>query len=220
VAEHLTDEEQLQALKNWWKENGTSILSAILIGLLAYFGWQWWQNSQQQQAEQASAVYSELMDTLQVNNTQEMSDEAKSTAKYLIEQLQNDHGGSQYAINAVLFSAKLAVDDKDLAAAESSLLWVLDRADDKLTYLAQLRLARVYLAQKKFDEALALVQNDPVKEFVSLFAELRGDILVAQQNWSAARIAYQQALDTLGETQGVRRRLLPIKMDNLPEGEG
>ncbi len=220
MAEHLTDEEQLQALKNWWKENGSSILSAILIGLLAYFGWQWWQNSQQQQAEQSSAIYGELMETLQANNNQEMSDEAKSTAKYLIEQLQNDHENSQYAINAALFSAKLAVEDKDLAAAESSLLWVLDRTDDKLTYVAQLRLARVYLAQEKFDEALALVQTDPAEEFVSLYAELRGDILVAQQDWSAARTAYQQALDTLGDAQGLRRRLLPIKMDNLPEGEG
>ena len=60
MAEHLSDEEQLQILKNWWKETGTTLVVAVLVGLIAYFGFQWWKNSQQQKAEQASALYSEL----------------------------------------------------------------------------------------------------------------------------------------------------------------
>lgn len=219
MADHLTDEEQLQQLKHWWKDNGTSLMAAVLLGLIAYFGFQWWQNLQRQQSEQASVLYAELLQVVEVAPGASVSDENKSTAVYLTKQLQDDYSSSQYAINANFLAAKLAVNSNDLDAAETSLLWIASKADEPTKALADLRLARVYIAQKKYDAAFALVDTGTTDAFTSLNAELKGDILVVQEKWLDARQAYQQAIDTLGETSSFRRRLLPVKLANLPAGD-
>jgi predicted negative regulator of RcsB-dependent stress response len=219
VADHLTDEEQLQQLKNWWKDNGASLIIALLIGLTAYFGFQWWQNDQRQKAEQASALYTELLQTVEVATGESLSDEKISTAQYLTQQLQDEYSSSQYAINANFLAAKIAVENQDLDAAETALTWVIDNADESTKVLAELRLARVYIAQEKHDEALVLLNTEKAASFSSLTAELKGDVLTAQKDWEKARAAYQEAIDTLGETSIFRRRLLPIKLANLPAGE-
>ncbi len=219
MADHLTDEEQLQQLKNWWKDNGTSLIIALLLGLIAYFGFQWWQNYQKQQAEQASVLYAELVQALEQTPGQTVSEENKATANYLIEQLEEGYASTQYTINAKFLAAKIAVEAKDLTTAEQSLQWVVEKADKATQALAQLRLARVYVAQEKYDEALALVDTDNAGAFTSFNAEVKGDILAAKSQWSDARAAYQQAIDALENAVGFRSRLLPIKLANLPVGE-
>jgi len=216
VADHLTEEEQLQQLKNWWKENGVSLAAAILLGVTAYFGFQWWQNHQQQQAEQASALYSDLLESIQADplGAKVVSEENKKTAHYITKQLQTTYSGSLYAVNASLFAAKIAVEDGDLATAENALKWANDNSSDAMKAIAALRLARLYVAQEKYDAALILVDSDAAA-LQSLNAELRGDILLAKKDISGARAAYQTALDTVGETASFRRQLLPIKLANL-----
>jgi predicted negative regulator of RcsB-dependent stress response len=222
VADHLTEEEQLEQFKNWWKANGASLAIAILVGLIAYFGFQWWQNNQQQQAEQASALYSELIEAIQpapVSSNQPISDEKKQTAYYITEQLQTDYSGSQYAVNASLFTAKIAIEYNNIDAAEKALQWAVNNSNGALKGVASLRLARLNLLQDKYDDALALINTngDALK---SLNAELRGDILAAKNDIDGARNAYQEALDNVGETASFRRQLLPIKLANLvPSGE-
>ena len=222
MAEHLTEEEQLQALKTWWKENGSTLITAVLVGLICYFGFQWWQNYQQQQAEQASVLYSELLETVNVPANETLSDEKKATANYLIKQLQNDYSSSQYAFNASLFAGKLAVDGQNFALAEESLLWAKGKADAAMIPVVNLRLARVLVAQEKYDDALSLLNEEKSAEvtdaFGSVYAELRGDILLAKNDIEGARVAYQQSLDTLLDPTGFRQRLLPIKIANLPTG--
>jgi len=219
VADHLTDEEQLQALKNWWKENGSSIVIAVLVGLIAYFGFQWWQNQQQQSAEQSSTIYSELLEVVNVSSDVALSDEKKATAAYLTKQLQDDYPGSQYALNASLFAAKIAVDSSDLENAETHLQWAVANANDHLKALAQLRLARVYVSQGKQSDALSILNTNDVDSFASLYSELRGDILLLSDDFAGARIAYQEAVDTMDDTSSFRQRLLPIKLANLPSLE-
>ncbi|ODS22491.1 hypothetical protein AB835_13890 [Candidatus Endobugula sertula] len=219
MTDHLTDEEQLRVLKHWWKKNGSSLVTAVFIGVMAYIGFQWWQNYQQQQAEQASALYSELLKTIGVEHNNTLPDEKKNTARYLIKQLKDNYKSSQYATNASLFAAKMFVDAHDLKAAEQELLWATDHAREHLKPLIQLRLARVYVAQEKYPEALSIVDQKLVEQFGSLYAELKGDILAAQQDWENARVAYQQANGTLENTSSFRRNLLPIKLSNLPAGK-
>jgi predicted negative regulator of RcsB-dependent stress response len=219
VADHLTDEEQLQQLKNWWKENGNSLIVAVLVGLIAYFGFQWWQNDQRQQAEQASVIYSELLDSIEITDGETLSEEKQATANYLIKQLQDDYSSSLYAINANFVSAKIAVDNGDLEAAIAPLSWIIVEADASAKALAEIRLARVYIAQENYDAALELLNTEKAASFLSLNAELKGDILVIKEAWDDARSSYQQALDALGESSSFRRRLIPIKLANLPVGE-
>lgn len=221
MADHLTEEEQLEQFKNWWKANGASLAIAVLVGLIAYFGFQWWQNHQQQQAEQASALYSELVEAIEANPVSgaSVSDENKQTAYYITEQLQTSYAGSQYAVNASLFAAKMAVDDKNIEAAEKALQWAVDNSNDALKGIASLRLARLYVSQDKYDDALALIDTKS-EALKSLNAELRGDILLAKNDVNGARDAYQEAIDNVDETASFRRQLLPIKLANLaPAGE-
>jgi predicted negative regulator of RcsB-dependent stress response len=216
VADHLTEQEQLQQLTNWWKENGVSMAAAILVGLIAYFGFQWWQNNQQQQAVQASALYSDLLESIKADpvSGESVSEENKKTAYYIAEQLQTAYSDSLYAVNASLFAAKIAVEDGDIVSAEKALRWATDNSDGAIKGIAALRLARIYVAQEKFDDALILVGNSSAA-LQSLNAELRGDILLAKNDISGAQAAYQEALDTVGETASFRRQLLPIKLANI-----
>jgi len=216
VADHLTEQEQLQQLKNWWKENGVSMAAAILVGLIAYFGFQWWQNDQQQQAVQASVLYSDLLESIQAEpvSGESVSEENKKTAYYIAEQLQTAYSDSLYAVNASLFAAKIAVEDGDIVTAEKALRWATDNSDGAIKGIAALRLARIYVAQEKYDDALILVGNSSAA-LQSLNAELRGDILLAKNDISGAQAAYQEALDTVGETASFRRQLLPIKLANI-----
>lgn len=216
MADHLTEQEQLQQLTNWWKENGVSMAAAILVGLIAYFGFQWWQNNQQQQAVQASALYSDLLESIKADpvSGESVSEENKKTAYYIAEQLQTAYSDSLYAVNASLFAAKIAVEDGDIVSAEKALRWATDNSDGAIKGIAALRLARIYVAQEKFDDALILVGNSSAA-LQSLNAELRGDILLAKNDISGAQAAYQEALDTVGETASFRRQLLPIKLANI-----
>jgi predicted negative regulator of RcsB-dependent stress response len=217
VADHLTDEEQLQTLKNWWKENGTSLIVSVLLGLTAYFGFQGWQNHQQQHSEQASVIYADFLEAFDATRESEASSEEKlSTVNFLAEQLQNDYASSLYAANASLYVAKLAVEDNDLAAAEKALQWVVDNGEGAMQSLASLRLARIFVSQEKYDAALALAVAKEGDTYLSLREEIKGDVYAAKEEWSQARLSYQAAIEALGSTTSFRSRLLPIKLDNLP----
>ncbi len=44
----LSDEEQFDSLKSFAKKYGSAMISGILIALIAFFGWEYWQKSLQQ----------------------------------------------------------------------------------------------------------------------------------------------------------------------------
>jgi len=220
VADHLSDEEQLQVLKNWWNENGRSLVLAVALGLGAYFGWQWWTQYQQDYAEGAALVYTELSETIAASNGEELTEEQLKTAQFLIEQLQNDYKDTLYAANASLLAGKLAADENDLPTAETELKKALQYDDEDVQIIASLRLAKVYLAQTKYDEALEFASYDKSDAFASAYAATRGDILLAKGDSDLARSAYQEALDSLKSSSdrnsGLQRQLLEIKLSNLP----
>lgn len=215
MADHLSDEEQLQAIKQWWKENGRFLIICVAVSVSAYFGWQWWTMTQQDQAEQASTLYSELVSSIAVTGTGTLSDEKATTATFLIEQLKSDFSDSIYAVNAALVSAKLAVDKGDLATAATELRFAIDHGDSNIQAVAKHRLARIYLAQKNLDQALELASHDKEDAFASQYADLRGDIYAAKNDTTLAADAYQQALDNLVGGDAIQRNLIAIKLADL-----
>ncbi len=219
MAQHLSDDEQLQVLKNWWNENGRQLIIIVALGLAGYFGWQWWMQYQKDYAESAAAVYAELSDTVDAASNGELSEDQQKTAQFLIEQLQKDYGSSLYAVNASLLAAKLAVQQEDLAKAEEELKNALNTKDADLKVVASLRLAKVYFAQEKYDEALKQAAYDQEDAFSSEYAAVRGDVLVAKGEMELARAEYQKALDGLNENSSLQRRLLEIKLSDLPAGD-
>ena len=110
-----TDEEQLEVLKNWWDENGTTLVTTLVLGLAAIFGYRAWEDNVRETGEAASSTYQNL-----VQATSNLDDEnLRLTALNLGEELKNDYEGSTYASFAALHLAKIAVEQGDLAAAQA-----------------------------------------------------------------------------------------------------
>ncbi|PAR85254.1 YfgM family protein, partial [Vibrio cholerae] len=39
-----TEEQQVEAIKDWWKENGKAVIFGAVIGLGGLFGWRYYQD--------------------------------------------------------------------------------------------------------------------------------------------------------------------------------
>ena len=197
MAEVKTDEEQVEFLKKWFDDNGTSLLVSIVVVLAAVFGYRTWETQQLEQAQSASVMYEELVQAVTVNDPMgTISEENISTGKFLASQLKQEHTKSSYAHFAAMHMAKAAVEAGDLEAAIRELQWLMDNgASEKLIVIANMRLARVKLAQGEFEAALVQLDEVEAGAHQSSYEELRGDILFALDRKDEAREAYQKAVN-------------------------
>lgn len=208
MATHLDDEEQLEQLKTWWKENWIALAGGLVIGFGAIGGWEGYKNWRDARNASASQMYEELKKNLDAAKAED--------AESIVVRLKTDFASTPYASAAALRVAHAEVEQGKLDAAAANLAWVVAHADDDgLVQLARLRQARVLFAQDKHDEALALLKNEP-GSFASLYEELRGDIQLAKGDRGAARSAYERALAS-AETGATNKTLLQQKLDDLTE---
>ncbi len=216
MAAHLTEEEQIEAVKRWWNENGKITVAVILAAALGWFGWNNWQDRQEQLAEQASMQYAELMAVVGGNQT--LTDKQQATAKLLASEIVESQAGTLYGNFAAFHLAKLAVSAGDLAEAEAQLRNAINQAANSgIAKLANLRLARVLSAGGDHEGALALLSASNTGDngaFSAAYAEARGDIYVVQNQLDLARTAYEQALASLTPQARSRGGLLQLKLDN------
>ncbi|MDQ2068711.1 YfgM family protein [Natronospira bacteriovora] len=182
-----SDEEALEAVKSWWKENGGYIIAGLVIGIALIAGWRFWQASLESEAREASGLYQRVAVAAQAGDREQVMG--------FTEQLQNDFRRSAYASQASLRVASMAVQNSELDVAGEQLRWVIDNTRDReLEKLARVRLARVLVAGDRPDEALAVLDIPEPGRFGPLFDELRGDAHYAKGDRSAARAAYGRAL--------------------------
>jgi len=193
VESYRTEEEQVEALKRWWQENGRSTILGVVLALGVGFGWQAWQKNQEAAAAQASNLYQQMLQALAAEPQQ-----GAGAARDLALRIKDEHRGTTYAQLAALHLARLAVNSNDLGGAEAELRWVLAMADNgsDLHRMAQLRLARVTAAQGQADEALAMLEN-PDPAYAASYAMARGDILLGAGRDSEALEAFERAAASL-----------------------
>jgi predicted negative regulator of RcsB-dependent stress response len=209
VAVYESEQEQIEAIVKWWKENGTSVIAGFLIGLGLLVAWRWWQNYTIQQAQLASITYDQVLYALDKDEPER--------ARQAVQMLLSKHSSSPYAVLAVLNLARQDLAQGDIEASHARLEWVLeqDRSIPELTHIARLRKAKLFLAQHKVAEAKKLLVNvDTQKYFATAYAELKGDIAVAEQQTEAARQAYTQALAS-EDLAPKYREWLQMKLDDL-----
>lgn len=208
MAVYETEEEQVEAIKKWWKENGKSVVGGFAIGLALLFGWRYWQTYTEQQAQLASGIYEQVIFTLKEGEAEK--------APEIAGKLLSDHSGSPYAILAALNLAHQALDNKDIDGAHVRLQWVIDQKSSLvgLTHIARLRKTKLFLSQKKMAEAKSLIEGIDVGQFKGAYAELQGDIAIAQGQTDAARVAYTEALKS-EDLSPKHREWVQIKLDNL-----
>jgi predicted negative regulator of RcsB-dependent stress response len=220
VSTHLTEEEQLEVLKRWWKDYGKTVIAAVVAAVVIYFSWTAWQDKQRVKAESASSQYDTLVKLLNVEQGKTLSDADKATADHIANELKEKNGKSLYAQGAAFYLAKSAVDAGNLDKAVSELQWILSSKPDVATaQLARVRLARVYVAKAAYAEAQAQIAEEPSKAFASEYAEVRGDILKAQGNKEAAATAYKKALETTDPQNQERSMVLQMKADELKSAD-
>ncbi len=220
MSTHLTEEEQLEVLKRWWKDYGKVVLVAIIAAVAAYFTWTAWQDKQRVKAESASSQYDTLVKLLNVEQGKTLSDTDKATADHIANELKEKNGKSLYAQGAAFYLAKSAVDAGNLDKAVTELQWILSSKPAVATeQLARVRLARVYVAKAAYTEALAQIAEEPSKAFASEYTEVRGDILKAQGNKEAAATAYKKALETTDPQNQERSMVLQMKADELKSAD-
>lgn len=213
---YKTEEEQLEQLKAWLRENGRSIVLGIVVALAAVFGWRGWQSHQQQQVLTASAQFQGLLESVrQLEQADPGATGQLATANTLADGLKRDFPKSTYAQLAALLKAQLAVAAGDLAQAEQELSWVLaQKPTDEFAALTRLRLARVLLAAGKGDEALAQLRDGGSYEFA--YEQVRGDVLNAKGDVAGARAAYQRSQELAAAMrQPLSDPLLDLKLRDL-----
>ena len=205
---HATEKEQLEALGKWWKENGSSIVIGLLLGVSVLLGGKAWMGHRENQALIASNIYAQML----AANSQKKNDLVRENANQLI----SNYSGSSYASFAALMLAKLAVTDGQLDAAGTQLKWAMNNAKSPETEnTARLRLIRVLVEQAQFDEARAqLAVADRSGAFNYLYLELEGDLAMAEGDNAKAADAYRRALDAMPE-QSPSAALLTTKYESI-----
>ncbi len=206
--EDLNDNEREEQLRRWWGENWLWIVGGIVLGLALLGGWQYWQQTRVQSAEQDEASYLSVLEALGQNQLEQAVARAK--------ELRDRRPGSPYADQADLALARMAVDRRELDDAAQRLRAVMEGSKDaELRAVARTRLARVLLEQGKHDDALALLDPAAAGAFAALYREVRGDAYAAKGDSKAAASEYEAAL-AAGEDAGIDRAYVELKRDALP----
>ena len=214
-----TDEEQIEAIKGWWDENGTSVIVGIILVLAVLFGSRYWQSSEQATAEVASDIYTQLSDAVQTNIDLEIDDAELNAALSLHDELKANFANTVYSRYSALIMARLYVQRAELDDAAVELQWIIDNPslgflksiDDELALTARSRLARVVLAQGDAEGALLLLNEVEPGTFVGTFAEIQGDAYVELGRTDEAIEAYQNALNAGTNTEVVELKLNDIR---------
>jgi len=206
VSAFETEEQQVEAIKKWWKENGKAIILGAVLTLVAVGAGRYWFEYQSTRSESASVEYSQLLSELGQDNREAVV----KRGEYLV----NTYPKTGYAALAALIVAKARVEAGEMAAARSQLQWVIDNTPQaELKDVARLRLARIQLAEGDAQQALATLSGIDSDVFAAAAEEIRGDAYMAMGDTGAARTAYQKALDS--SEPGVDTRLLRMKLDNI-----
>ena len=207
MALDLEEQEQLEALKEWWQKNGNAVVLAATVFVVAAAGWKGYQIWMARQSNAALGLFERAMQA-------DLAKDPKAV-KELTGKIMDDYGRTGYALPAAWLAGKTNVDAGDLKSAQAQYQYALDHAGDPgLKALARLRLATVLFDQKDYAGALKMLDGDQDDAFVPLFANLKGDVLVAQGKTAEAREAYKLALAKL-DPKSPMKAVVEIKLDGV-----
>ncbi|MBL8334840.1 MAG: tetratricopeptide repeat protein [Rubrivivax sp.] len=194
----LQEQEQLDALKAFWKQYGNLITWLLILVLGAYAAWNGWNWYQRDQSTKASAMYDELDRAVLAGDTER--------AARIFGDLRERYPRTAFAQQGGLLLARVQYDKGQADAAKASLQWVAGNAsEDEYRTLARLRLAGLLTEAKQYDEAIKLLDEAKAPTFEALVNDRRGDVLMAQGKADAARKAYEAAWAAMDPKLDYRR---------------
>jgi len=201
---YQTEEQQVEAIKSFWAENGNSIIAGLVIGFAGFIGFNYYQEHQLSQELHVADTYLSNLDSAEKNPQQFI----KASEAFI-----NENGDSSYAALTAFSLAKNAVDKKDFAEATKQLQTAIVKAPNAaIKALANLRLSHVQTELKQFDDALKTLTQPMPKSFTASIEESKGDVYLLQDKKDLARNAYQAAIDAEGLKSSPA---LQMKIDDL-----
>ncbi|TAJ78011.1 MAG: tetratricopeptide repeat protein [Gallionellaceae bacterium] len=207
----LQEQEQVDALKAWWRDNGKWVIGAVVVALLGFAGMQFWKSHQAQQSGEAAKLYAEVEKQTLSNDPKRVNDAVAA--------LVDKFGSSAYAPRAQLLAVQVNIQMKDVTRAKMQLQWVIEHAGETgLQDTARLKLSSILLDEKNFDAALKQLDATHPEAFTGLYADLKGDVLSAQGKTEEAKAAYKQALDKI-DAKSMYRNLVQLKLDGLGDAK-
>lgn len=214
---YASEEQQVEAIKKWLKENIVSLVVGVALGLGGVFGWRTWSEYQLSQEVSAASGYAKVMNALNQNRFLEVRD----LGKLVVE----NYGNTSYAALSALAMAKADTEVDDVVAAQIHLKWVLEHARlEPFRHIARQRLIRLMLAEDLLDEAEQLLAESSEHQqgnhqFSVGYNELKGDLLMARGDVAGAAQRYQAAVSGL-PLDSPYRMLLELKRDDTGISSG
>jgi predicted negative regulator of RcsB-dependent stress response len=211
VDDYVTDKEQIERIRIWWRENGWFLIGGIALGALGLFGYQQYNAYQDRRAEEAAALYQSLKQATEQQNAVE--------ATATLARLRSDYASSAYTPQAgLLVASTLLVAAPERAAEElRQVMNETAKSDPELSMIARLRLARVLAYREQYDDALELLSVAEPGKFAGRVSEIKGDIQAARGHVEEARAAYLAAMVADG-SELLDRNFLQMKLNDLPGG--
>jgi predicted negative regulator of RcsB-dependent stress response len=206
VEEYLSEKEQWEQIRAWLRDNGLWIIAGIAVGAAALGGWRWYQDHVDSVGAQAGAKYTQVVDAFGRGD--------RTQGFVLLGELERDYSSSPYVDQGKLMAARMYVDVGDLDKAVAELQDVAEHSkDSELTLLARMRLARVQIAQKKADAALATLNGVKPGAFEPRYHEILGDAYYAKGDKATALKEYLKAkVADFGDSDGQQ---LDLKISDL-----
>jgi predicted negative regulator of RcsB-dependent stress response len=205
------EEEQLDNIKRFWKENGSKLLSGVALVAVVVGGWFYYQERQAHYYETAAVEYHKLLELMEKEG---QDPKELAQVEQQAQLIQKEYAKSPYAAAGALLVAKQAVDHGNIPDAKAQLEWIiLNSKENDLVQLAHARLARILLSEKNYEAALKEVENYKGNRYEAEFQEIRGDIFYSMQKTAEARAAYDAALKSMPDTP--EKMLVQMKYDDL-----
>lgn len=209
MSEYLTEQEQIDLLKRWFKQYTPMVLLGILIAFVSIYGWRYWQTKQNQVRIEASVLYDELL----TRRSQRNYEQTEIVANKIIHQ----YPKTVYASMAQLIRARDFVIHGQYKEAESALHAALNgKISSPVKQIIRLRLARILIADNDPKKSLEVLDKTEDHYFDGMTNEIRGDAYLKMGNRANAKKFYSQALKTLPNADDIRP-LLQMKLDQLAD---
>ncbi|MFT2796396.1 MULTISPECIES: YfgM family protein [Serratia] len=201
---YTTENEQLDAVRNFFAENGKALVVGVVLGIGALVGWRYWQSNQISSMMAASQSYQQVDVALASGKAEDVA-----AAEKFIQANDNSYG-----VFAALDLAKHFAQQGDFAKAEQQLVVAQSHAkDENLLALVNLRLARVQMQEKKLDEALKTLDGVKGEGWMAMMQDVRGDVLLAKGDSKGAREAYSKGIES--NASQALAAVMRMKLNNL-----